>query len=245
MTKIKYGCYCHTYDGSGRQKKIKIVLFAVFSLLLASCEYSSVDEKQNLLKIAAKGKTIFLGDSNTFLMGDLSRYNRNFVNWGIGGSTSIDVVRLLTLTDEAAGGRVVLMIGTNDITKIVAPDILGGLECTEDFFIANYEMILCMLIQKYNVSDIYCVSILPSSPGWVGWIENRNEYTMEMNRRIKIITEKFGCNFIDEWGSFYDSGNNCIKSEYQDDVIHINAAGHDRHMANVISAIAEHENAWR
>lgn len=210
----------------------QIIILCVLCIL--SCGTDS--DKTNLLQLGLRNKVTFLGDSNTYLMGNLSRYNPDYINMGIGGTTTMEQLFLLYKTEQLTTGKVVLIIGTNDITKILTPGVLGGITETESDFLSNYRMILSILCNRYESKNIYCVSILPVTTGWAGWTENRNEYIIRMNFLIKEMVEQCGATFIDEWNDFCNAEGR-LKSEYTEDGYHINSAGQDIHMQNIMEVL--------
>ena len=172
----------------------------------------------------SKGQIVFIGDSITnlyclddyFANLDLATYNR-----GIGGDTTEGVLnRLQTSIFDIAPSKIVLMIGTNDVSWAVPREEI----------VANYRKILDEIKKNQPTVEICAVSVIPQSDvleeGAGFDVDGNNETIRWLNAEIQKLCGEFGCVYIDLYPSVLDA-DGYLDDKFTDDGLHLNAAGYE------------------
>lgn len=172
-------------------------------------------------------KTIFFGDSITSNY-DLTKYfeRNDYINKGIGGNKTTDLLnRMKESIYDYNPSRVILLIGTNDLSK--------GTPIKE---IASNISLIIKKIQKNNVkTEIFVESVLPVNKNEeesdkinkqaVG--RRNNQDIQKLNELIQMICEEQGVYYIDAYDEFTDKDGN-LKVEYTVEGLHLNDAGYQK-----------------
>ena len=157
---------------------------------------------------------VFLGDSLTDGC-DLNKYYPEYssVNRGISGDTTDGLLnRLKVSAYDVEPTGVVLLIGVNDISRGVKPNDLSD----------NYEKIITSL--KENLPDTIIVWCSMTALG--GKSAKYNDTVIICNQKIKLLSEKHGCLFVDLFTPLCDVETREIKEEYTTDGTHLTDAGY-------------------
>ena len=220
------------------KKKTKIIILCVCALLAVGGiiaasvlvpRYLQDQERKKLVeeyfntKVASYEKenaeisgveVAFLGDSLTDGC-DVEHYYQGYsvTNRGIGGDTSEGLLsRLKPSAYDAHPQVVVLLIGGNDI--------LRG-DSQENLF-SNYEKIITGI--KENLPDTKTVWCSMTALGKHG--AKFNDTVIICNQKIKLLAEKYDCDFVDLFTPLCDVDTREIKEEYTVEGIHLTDAGY-------------------
>ena len=170
----------------------------------------------------AEGQIVFLGDSITdsYVLDDyygdlpLATYNR-----GISGDTVTGLQRrLVTSALEIKPKKIVLLIGTNDVS--------ARHENAE--ILATYEDIVKTIRRELPNTELYCLSLLPRYAGNRDEEETIAEFTrcfLAINDEIRRFTALYDATFVDTFALFAD-GQDRMPKKYSDDGLHLNDAGY-------------------
>ena len=151
----------------------------------------------------------FLGDSLTDGY-DLEKYYPQYLtlNRGIGGDTTFGLEKRLKVSVYDLKPKVVVMlIGANNF----------------DTMFDNYESILEGL--KENIPETKIVLLSLTSMGGE-WGKN-NQKAAYNNVKIKLLAEKYGCEFVDLYSPLFNLETGEIYAEYTTDGGHLTPAGYD------------------
>jgi len=166
-------------------------------------------EQENKLYEDYEVDVAFLGDSLTDGY-DLAQYYPQFktVNRGIGGDTTFGLEQRLQVSAYDLKPKVVVMlIGANNFKTMFE----------------NYENIVKGL--KTNLPDTKLVLLSLTSMS-MNWGRN-NELACFNNVKIKIIAEKYGCEYVDLFTPLFDFEANELRAEYTVDGGHFTAQGYE------------------
>ena len=170
------------------------------------------EHRKNLFEMLPKpkGEIIFLGDSITAECEWSELLGREDVkNRGIGGDFASGLLKRLNPIIEAQPDKLFLMVGVNDL-------IYGS----ESDLVKNYEKLLKELADKLPDSQIIVQSILPVN-SQVRRMPIDNETILQINEKIKNLTDKFGLVYAD-LNSLMTDEDGQLKADYTRDGIHIN-----------------------
>lgn len=166
-------------------------------------------EQENKLYEDYEVDVAFLGDSLTDGY-DLAQYYPQFktVNRGIGGDTTFGLEQRLQVSAYDLKPKVVVMlIGANNFKTMFE----------------NYENIVKGL--KTNLPDTKLVLLSLTSMS-MNWGRN-NELACFNNVKIKIIAEKYDCEYVDLFTPLFDFDANELRAEYTVDGGHFTAQGYE------------------
>ena len=166
-------------------------------------------EQENKLYEDYEVDVAFLGDSLTDGY-DLAQYYPQFktVNRGIGGDTTFGLEQRLQVSAYDLKPKVVVMlIGANNFKTMFD----------------NYEHIVNGL--KTNLPDTKLVLLSLTSMS-MNWGRN-NELACFNNVKIKIIAEKYDCEYVDLFTPLFDFDANELRAEYTVDGGHFTAQGYE------------------
>ena len=192
--------------------------------------YSEANETQSP---PTPGRVVFLGDSIT----DGWRLNeyfpgKDYVNRGIGGQVTGQMLGRM-LSDVAANkpAAMVLLGGTNDISRGVAPEAIQQ----------NITM-MADLAEKYQIKPVFA-AILPihdynkdQNPAWEMSRRRPMASIRAMNEWIKTFCTRRGYTYLDYFTPMLDDAG-FLKKDLAEDGLHPNAAGYKIMAALVQSAI--------
>ncbi len=219
-----------------RKKYVFIIISTLLSVfLIVSCSYyifvelPSIKEKeemekqyrelyaQRLIKYDNENKEYedfevdiaFLGDSLTDGYDVNSYYSEYLVtNRGIGGETTY-------------GLKERLAVSVLDLKPKVCVMLIGGNNPYTMF--EDYEDILIIFQEQIPETKIVLVSHAPTSGENWG---SRNELFAYNNVKIKLLAEKYGCEFVDIYSPMIDLETGMMNDEYTVDGAHFTKKGY-------------------
>ena len=153
---------------------------------------------------------IFLGDSIT-QGGDWETWfpDLNALNFGIGGSTSEDILNRLDTVVAADPDEIVLLIGTNDF----------GMRRNVESLVRNVQSILVDLRRDLPGSRLLVQSIMPRGREFADRIR-------EANIHLRQFSATVHAQFLDLWPAMaLDDGE--INPRFSDDRLHLTEAGYE------------------
>ena len=160
---------------------------------------------------------VFLGDSMT----DNGNWNElfpkeNLVNRGIGGDTTLGIIRRLDQVIALHPPKIFLMVGTNDLCYDRSiPDTL-----------TNYDYIISRLRTDLPQTEIYIESVLPFNDTiFPSRALRTNENILELNEGIQELAEKHDLPYLDITEPFTDENGRLHKSLTVDG-LHLNQKGY-------------------
>jgi lysophospholipase L1-like esterase len=183
---------------------------------------------EQLLYLNKEIDFLFIGDSITQLW-DLNAYfdtEKFLVNRGIGGDTSEYVLKRFDAdVIQLKPKKVVLMIGTNDISQIHG-DVWWRVDGQEpSVVLENIKSNFHKIIEKCkaNTIDLVLCSIIPSdiAPPFPKLL--RQEMTIELNEFIKELAENNNYKYINYYDSLCGKDGKTLIYELSQDGIHPNA----------------------
>ncbi len=173
-------------------------------------------EEENKLYAAYEVDVAFIGDSLTAGYDVKSYYPEYLVlNRGIGGDTT-------------HGLRDRLAVSVLDLQPKVCVMLIGG--NNPDTMFEDYEDILKELTVQMPKTKIIIVSHAPTSGENWG---PRNEKFAYNNVKIKLLCEKYGCDFVDIYSPMLDLESGMMKDEYTVDGAHFTSAGYEVYTAQL------------
>jgi lysophospholipase L1-like esterase len=158
---------------------------------------------------------VFLGDSLTNAC-EWHEFFKNvsLKNRGISGDTTNGVLNRLDEVIESKPRKIFIMIGINDLNQGVK---------VEDVF-NNYRIILKIFQEKVPQAEVFVQSLLPLNNQRFS-NNGVNHKIIELNAKLKDLTQEFSFHYIDLYSSFLDS-NNQLDARYTLDGIHLNGQGY-------------------
>ena len=181
-------------------------------------------EKENASSFA---DIVFLGDSLTDGC-DLSLYYPEYstFNRGIGGDTSYGLLsRLKVSAYDAKPKVIVLLIGGNDILGHKSPESVYE----------NYEKIISGIKENLPETKIVWCSLTAMGNKWA----KHNDTAMICNQKIKLLSNKYGCRFVDLFTPLCDVETGEIFPEYTAEGVHFTDAGYKVVSAEIKKALNE------
>jgi hypothetical protein len=155
---------------------------------------------------------VFLGDSIT-AEGEWGELFGPFVNRGMPGDTTTNVIARLNEVTERRPACLSLMIGVNDLLQGRSPDEL----------VASYTELTAKLRQATPHTLVSIVSILPVRDAFSRVAPN--EVIREVNARLRRVASKYDVRFVDAFPKFLDQEGQ-LRQELTYDGIHLRAAGY-------------------
>lgn len=159
-------------------------------------------------------KVVMLGDSLT-QGGRWSDYfpECKVANLGIGGDTTIMMLRRLDRVIAAEPRAVFIQGGINDFASKIRPEAM----------LKNHEVMWDRLRSRLPLAELQVISLLPVAedkfPGW-------NRRIREINQALKARAEAEGLVFIDLYALLADETGQ-LKPEVTFDGLHLTAAGYE------------------
>ncbi len=171
---------------------------------------------ENKLYSALEVDVAFIGDSLTAGYDVQSHYPEYLVtNRAIGGETTYGLKARLDVSVLELKPKVcVMLIGGNN------PDTM----------FEDYEDIIITLKEQMPQTKIVLVSHAPTSGEHWG---HRNEFFAYNNVKIKLLAEKYGCEFVDIYSPMLDMETGEMNAKYTVDGAHFTAEGYNVYTAQL------------
>ena len=165
-----------------------------------------------------RGEIIFLGNSITDggewfeLLG-----NKKCLNRGISGDVTQGVLLRLPGITRVKPAKVFLLIGINDIAR--------GRSVEE--ITATYRLILDQLKAETPSTKVYIESVLPVNYETVRMasLKDKTKLITELNASLRVLSEEYGCTYVDLFTLMADSNNN-LPEKYSLDGLHLTYAAY-------------------
>lgn len=166
--------------------------------------------------------TLLVGDSlSLWFPSKLLPWDRNWLNQGISGETTVGLLKRLYLFDSTRPETIFVMIGINDL--------LHGVD--NRTILANQRIIISQLRTVHPGSQIVVQSILPHSGESATW-EGRdrlrqlpNSRIRKINRSLKALADNEGAFYLNLFPLFTDA-QGFLRSELSTDGLHLNDKGY-------------------
>ena len=166
--------------------------------------------------------TILVGDSlSLWFPSKLLPWDRNWLNQGISGETTVGLLKRLYLFDSTRPETIFVMIGINDLLHGVDNRII----------IANQRRIISQLRTVHPGSQIVVQSILPHSGESANWegrdrlLQLSNSRIRKVNRSLKASADAEGAFYLNLYPLFTDA-QGFLRSELSTDGLHLNDEGY-------------------
>lgn len=175
--------------------------------------------------------TILLGDSLTqgFPI-DLLLPNRSWLNQGIAGDKSIDLLRRLRILKGIKPDTIFLMIGINDL-------LYGE---SEKNILSNYCQIIRHLQISHPTTRIVVQSLLPHASTEANWKERdrlltvSNQRILHLNQTLEAITYAAHVDYLDLYSLFTNKHGN-LSMNLSTDGLHLNYKGYQVWQMGILS----------
>lgn len=156
-----------------------------------------------------RGDVVFLGDSLTASAQWSEMFPGTPVrNRGIGGDTTATVLERIDQIADGAPGKVLLMIGTNDL----------GTGVPHARIVANYAAILDRLAAGSPGAAVVVQSVLPRGPEFVARVTS-------LNAALARLARERGCAFLDLTTVFAEPDGS-IAARFSNDRLHLLGEGY-------------------
>ncbi len=166
--------------------------------------------------------TILVGDSlSLWFPSKLLPWDRNWLNQGISGETTVGLLKRLYLFDSTRPETIFVMIGINDLLHGVDNRII----------LANQRKIISQLRTVHPGSQIVVQSILPHSGESANWegrdrlLRLSNSRIRKVNRSLKALADAEGAFYLNLYPLFTDA-QGFLRSELSTDGLHLNDEGY-------------------
>lgn len=163
---------------------------------------------------AKKSATVFLGNSITEV-GEWSELfdGKNVINRGISGDVTYGVLNRLPFILSQKPKKIFLAIGVNDIKRGASINEISR----------NHERIIKLITQTSPKTKLYVESILPVSESMLASIYAKitNERIVNANLKLKELTKKYGCTYVDLHQSELKGSDGQLKKELSTDGLHL------------------------
>lgn len=227
-------------------KKIILTTFCIMSLIAMATaqDWANLNRfKEENSKLApprtCDDRVVFMGNSIT--QGWIDKVpqffeNRSFINRGIGGQTTPQM--LLRFRQDVINLQpkvVVILAGTNDIAGNTGPSTLEMIEdnirsMTELAHANGIEVVLCSVLPAYEYR-------------WRPEIENPADKIIELNKRIKKYADTSGAVYCDYFSAMADERNG-LPPNLSDDEVHPTIQGYAIMAPIAEKAIAQALTLW-
>ncbi|WP_102692402.1 GDSL-type esterase/lipase family protein [Rummeliibacillus pycnus] len=183
------------------------------SIVLRPAHY---EQRQTLFERLAvtKESTVMLGDSMILY----NEWSEEFpvgpiLNRGIGGDTTVGLLKRLDTITSGQPKSIVLMIGVNDI----------AIGFTEKQTLNNYDKILTDIEQKSPNTQIIITSVLPVNNNLYGY-RVHNSQVIKLNEGLQQLASKHQIPMVNIHDEFLKG--NQLDPKYTRDGLHLNGAGY-------------------
>ncbi|MFJ8262635.1 GDSL-type esterase/lipase family protein [Rummeliibacillus sp. NPDC094406] len=183
------------------------------SVVLRPAHY---EQRQTLFERLAvtKESTVMLGDSMILYNEWAEEFPAEpILNRGIGGDTTIGVLKRLETITSGQPKRIVLMIGVNDIAK----------GYSEDQTLKNYDKILSTIKEKSPNTKIIITSVLPVNNELYGY-RVHNSQIIKLNEGLQELASKHQIPMVNIYDQFLKGDQ--LDSKYTRDGLHLNGEGY-------------------
>lgn len=166
----------------------------------------------------AERRVVFMGNSITDSWPESFFENKPYVNRGISGQTTPQMlIRFRPDVLDLKPSVVIILAGTNDLAGNTGPATLK--------MITDNIKSMCQLAEANNCKVVLC-SVLPSTIyTWRKEVGNPSEKIIELNKRLKKYAKQNGHIYVDYHSSMKNSENG-LKQEYANDAVHPNKEGY-------------------
>ncbi|MFE1665741.1 GDSL-type esterase/lipase family protein [Microbacterium sp. P02] len=154
-------------------------------------------------------EVVFIGDSIT--AGGLWHEwfpEVSVANRGIDGDTTEGVLARLSSAVAGAPARVFILIGTNDLSWKVSPDVIVG----------RVTQILDGIRGASPTTEIFLQSVMPRNAKF-------HDRITDLNRRYRHLAQEQHVTYLDLWPALADS-DGALTSHFTLDGLHLNGAGY-------------------
>ncbi|WP_397537805.1 GDSL-type esterase/lipase family protein [Rummeliibacillus pycnus] len=183
------------------------------SVVLRPAHY---EQRQTLFErlTVTKESTVMLGDSMILYNEWAEEFPvEPILNRGIGGDTTIGLLKRLETITSGQPKRIVLMIGVNDIAK----------GYSEDQTLKNYDKILSTIKEKSPNTQIIITSVLPVNNELYGY-RVRNSQIIKLNEGLQELASKHQIPMVNIYDQFLKGDQ--LDSKYTSDGLHLNGEGY-------------------
>ncbi|WP_268846183.1 GDSL-type esterase/lipase family protein [Flavobacterium aestivum] len=167
-----------------------------------------------------KGKTIFLGDSNTeFADWQKLLNDATVINRGIAGDNTFGVLARLDDVINREPEKLFIKIGINDISQNIPTDII----------VKNITAIIQKVKVKSPSTKIYVHSILPTNDNVKNEYPaayNKNNIVSSVNSQIQKLSAKYNVTYVDINKIFSDKYGKLDLKYATPDGLHLNELGY-------------------
>lgn len=157
---------------------------------------------------------VFLGNSIT-QAGEWSELfdDKKVINRGISGDVTYGVLNRLPFLLSQKPKKIFLAIGVNDIKRGTSVDDVSR----------NNERIIKVITERAPHTKLYVQSILPVNEGMLADIYSKitNDRINKVNQKLKELTLKYGCVYIDLHKTDLKSADGQLKNELSTDGLHL------------------------
>lgn len=166
-----------------------------------------------------KGELIFLGNSITdgAEWSELFK-NKKIKNRGISGDTTEGVLYRLDEVTESNPKKIFLLIGTNDLSKDIKPEIV----------LENIKEIANKIRSSSPKTKVFIQSILPVNPAFEKFKShtNRTEDIIWVNTKLQEWCNASNITFIDLFSVFIEQKSQFMNPVFTNDGLHLLGEGY-------------------
>ncbi|CAN5526834.1 hypothetical protein BH10ACT7_BH10ACT7_29960 [soil metagenome] len=168
----------------------------------------------------------FLGDEIT-LGGDWASWfpDRETLNLGVEGDSTEDLVARREDVIEANPGSVVLLIGSNDVSR----------RKSVEHIVRNIQYLMVTLRTGLPGARLLLQSVVPRDPA-------RADQLLDANRHLRQFCPSLNAQFLDLWPALasVDGG---LRDEFTTDGVHLTAAGYEAWLTELRPALERLDEA--
>jgi lysophospholipase L1-like esterase len=196
------------------------------------CRFRAANEA--VLSSGARPELVFMGDSITenWLLGDPALFEGTYVNRGIGGQTTPQMLLRFRADVIALQPRIVhIMAATNDVAGNTGP---ATLQDVKDNLMSMVE-----LARAHDI-EVMLASIPPAAVfDWRPGLDPRPVIN-ELNQWLRDYAAANSLVYIDYFAALADA-NGALRSDYGNDGVHPNRAGYAEMKRVLASSLAERQ----
>ncbi|MEW6494860.1 MAG: GDSL-type esterase/lipase family protein [Cyanobacteriota bacterium] len=175
-----------------------------------------VVDKKSLFETLPKSGTdiVFVGDSLTDF-GEWQEFFRNvsIKNRGLAGDTTDGILSRIDNIVESKPKKIFIMIGINEFLQNESVDEIAN----------SYNLVLEKIKEKSPQTQVFIQSVLPLNKNFAD--PGINNKVIELNAKLKDLSQKNSYQYIDLFPSFLGS-NNQLDEQYTTDGLHLNGKGY-------------------
>lgn len=168
----------------------------------------------------------FVGDEIT-LGGDWASWfpDRQTLTLGVDGGMTDDLVAHRETVIEAQPGSVVLLIGSNDVTR----------RKSVEHIVRNIQYLMVTLRTGLPGTRLLLQSLFPRDAA-------RADQLRDANRHLRQFCPSLNAQFLDVWPALA-TDDGALRDEFTDDSVHLTAAGYQAWLAELRPALERLEDA--